>query len=37
MDEEQKHTDILQLLGSISICASLVLGLVWVFTQLAAL
>jgi len=35
--QKQKHADVLQLVGSVSIFASLILGLVWVFTQLAFL
>jgi hypothetical protein len=33
MDEKQENADALQVIGIISITASLVLGLVWVFTE----
>jgi len=33
MDDKQKDTDAYYLLGSLSIIASLCLGLVWVFTE----
>jgi len=37
MDDKHEDADTLQLVGSISIFASLVVGLVWVFTELAPL
>jgi len=33
MDDKKNTADVLYFLGSISIIASLVLGLVWVFTE----
>jgi len=33
MDDKQENTDALQLIGIISMIASLVLGLVWVLTE----
>jgi len=33
MDGKQTDTDVLQLVGIISMIASIVLGLLWVFTQ----